>query len=62
MNVALQVLGASQSLVNVKVTVVVPPQAFGAPVLLLLNMVLHPPVAETEASQVANLVSICACV
>jgi hypothetical protein len=40
----------------VKVTVVVPPQAAGAPVLLLVNTPLHPPLAVAVASQVLNWV------
>lgn len=61
-NVAEQVFGASQSLVTVNVTVVVPPQANGAPVLLLVNTGLQPPVAETVANQMANLELMAACV
>lgn len=60
--VALQVFGLSQPLVTVKVTVVVPPQAFGAPVLLLVTEVLQPPVTVTVVSQVLNLLSIADCV
>ena len=58
-NVAEQVLLASHELVTVKVTVLVPPtQAKGAPLLLLVIKVLHPPVTETVASQLVNAVSI----
>ena len=60
--VALQVFGLSQPLVTVKVTVVVPPQAFGAPVSLLVTEVLQPPVTVTVVSQVLNLLSIADCV
>lgn len=55
---ALQVLGASQLLVAVKVTVVDPPQALGAPPLLLLMVTLHPPVLLTEFNQLENFVLI----
>ena len=51
--VALQVLGLSQELVTVKVTVLEPPQANGAPVLLLDKAALHPPVKLAVVSQVA---------
>lgn len=56
--VRVQVTGAWQSLVTVKVTVDVPPQAEGAPVLLLVKTALQPPVAVAEASQVAYSESI----
>ncbi len=49
-----QVFGGSQLLEAVNVTVVEPPQAGGAPALLLLTDTLHPPVVLTLASQVAN--------
>ena len=52
-NVALQVLGGSQELVTVKTTVLLPPQAAGAPVLLLDKDALHPPVKLAVANQVA---------
>ena len=55
---AVQVLGGSQPLVAVKVTVVEPPQGDGAPVLLLLKEVLQPPVALAVASQAVNAASI----
>ena len=58
--VALHVLGTSQELVTVKVTVLLPPQKLGAPLLSLLMVALHPPLKLTVFSQVANLVSICA--
>lgn len=52
--VAEQVLvSGAQVLVYVKVTVFEPPQASGAPVLLLVKAPLQPPLAETEASQFA---------
>lgn len=60
--VRVQVTGGWQSLVTVKVTVEVPPQAAGAPVLLLVRTALQPPVDEAVASQVAYFVSISACV
>ena len=59
---ATQVLVVSQSEVTVNVTEVVPPQANGAPVLLFVNIGLHPPVSETEASQLLNFVFMVACV
>jgi hypothetical protein len=46
----------------VKVTVVEPPQAEGAPVLLFVNTPLQPPVPETVASQLAKAVFTAACV
>jgi hypothetical protein len=58
--VAEQVTGASQELVTVKTTVVDPPQAFGAPVLLLLKVALHPPLVLTVFNQALNLLSIAA--
>lgn len=48
------VVKGAQVLVYVKVTVVEPPQAAGAPVLLLVNTPLQPPLAEAVANQVAN--------
>ena len=44
------------------VTVVEPPQAEGAPVLLLVSTPLQPPVLEAVANQVANAASTAACV
>jgi hypothetical protein len=50
-NVALQVLGASQELVTVNVTVLEPPHLSGAPVLLLVTGPRsHPPPAVAVAS------------
>jgi hypothetical protein len=46
----------------VKVTVVEPPHAEGAPVLLFVRTPLQPPLAEAVASQVAKAWSTCACV
>jgi hypothetical protein len=46
----------------VKVTVVEPPQADGAPVLLLVKTPLQPPLAEAVASQVAKAEFTAACV
>jgi hypothetical protein len=51
--VAEQVFSVSQSLVTVHVTIVNPPHAGGAPALLLVNMVLHPPVKVVVASQLS---------
>ena len=56
MNVAVHVFGFSHKLVAVNTTVTEPPHAAGAPVLLLLIVVPQPPVEETVASQVLNLV------
>jgi hypothetical protein len=53
-----QVTGASQSLVTVKVTVEVPPQALGVPGLLFVNTALQPPLAVAVASQAAYFVLI----
>ncbi len=58
--VRVQVTGASQSLVTVKVTVEVPPQAFGVPGLLFVNTRLQPPLAVAVANQAAYFVLICA--
>ena len=44
-----------------KVTVVEPPQAAGAPVLSLVNTPLQPPLADAVANQVAKAVLIAAC-
>ena len=52
-------LGA-QLFVYVKVTVVEPPQAEGAPVLLFVNTPLQPPLAEAVANQVEKAVLIAA--
>lgn len=57
-NVAVQDLGTSQSLVTVNVTVFDPPHSFGAPLLLLLTTGLHPPVIKTPFNQLLNLVLI----
>lgn len=61
-NVAVHVCVALQSLVTVNVTVLLPPHAEGAPVLLLLNTGLHPPDMDVEASQSAYFASITDCV
>ena len=61
-NVALHVFGPSQSEVTVKVTVVVPPQWFGAVPPELVSTPLQPPVKEAVVFQVANLLSIADCV
>jgi hypothetical protein len=52
----------AQLLVYVNVTVVVPPQALGAPVLLLLRAPLHPPLELAVASQAANSALTAVCV
>jgi hypothetical protein len=49
--VAVQVFTPSQVLVTVHITVFDPPQASGAPVLLLVSTPLHPPVKVVDASQ-----------
>ena len=51
-----------QELVSVNVTIVLPPQAEGAPVLLLLKVALQPPLVLAVASQVANSVFTEVCV
>jgi hypothetical protein len=48
--------------VYVNVTVVEPPQADGAPVLLFVNELLQPPLADAVANHAAKAVFICACV
>ena len=45
-----------------KVTVVAPPQADGAPVLLFVNTPLQPPLADAVANQALKAVFTCACV
>jgi hypothetical protein len=61
-NVAVHVLGPSQELVTVNVTVAVPPQAGGAPLLLFEMAALHPPLKVAVANHAANFASIAACV
>ena len=62
-NVAWQVVvNGAQVLVYVKVTVVEPPQADGAPVLLFVNTPLQPPVPLAVANQVEKAVFTAACV
>jgi hypothetical protein len=62
-NVAWQVVDVgAQLLVYVNVTVVLPPHADGAPVLLLVNAPLHPPVPLTVPSQVLKAAFTAACV
>ena len=61
-NVAEHVLLGSHELVTVNVTVAVPPQAEGAPVLLFEMVALQPPENVAVASHVANLELIAACV
>ena len=55
--VAVQVFGASQSEVTVKVAVATPPQAEGAAGLLLESTPLQPPVKEAVVFQALNLES-----
>lgn len=62
MNVAKQVRGDSQVLVTVKVTEATPPQANGAPVLLLDKDALQPPVKLTVANHALNLELMADCV
>lgn len=61
-NVRVQVTGTWQALVTVNVTVELPPQALGAPGLLFVSVILQPPEATAEASHVAYLASMAACV
>jgi hypothetical protein len=62
-NVAVQVVvNGAQLLVYVNVTVVEPPQAGGAPVLLFVSTPLQPPLADAVASHVAKAVFTAACV
>lgn len=61
-NVLTHVTGASQLLVAVNVTVATPPHLSGAPELLLVRTVPHPPVAMALASQVLYLLLIVVCV
>lgn len=62
-NVAWQVVvNGAQVLVYVNVTVVEPPQADGAPVLLLVNTPLQPPVPVAVANHVAKALFTAACV
>ena len=61
-NVRVQSIVVPQLFVAVKVTVTEPPQALGAPVLLLLNTVLQPPLTVADANQALNFMSISACV
>ena len=49
------VLGASQSDVTVNVTVAEPPQAFGAPVLLLVKTGLQPPLVIMKSAILKNV-------
>ena len=51
--VAVQVAKDWQSPVALKVTVLLPPQRSGAPMLLFVMTVLQPPEADTEASQLS---------
>jgi hypothetical protein len=61
--VAVQVVvNGKQLLVYVKVTTVLPPQLDGAPILSLVNMPPHPPLALAEFSQATNCALIAACV
>ena len=53
MNVALQVLFASQVLVTVNTTVAMPPHANGAPGLLFDNSALQPPFVLVVANHAA---------
>ena len=63
MNVAWQVVvNGAQVLVYVKVTVLEPPQAGGAPVLLLDRIPLQPPLADAVANHALKAVFTCACV
>lgn len=57
-----KVVNGAQLLLYVNVTVVVPPQASGAPALLLVSIPLHPPDAEAVANHVVNAASTAVCV
>ena len=60
-NVAWQVVvSGAQLLVQVNVTVVAPPHADGAPVLLFVNTPLHPPLADAVANHALKAVFTCA--
>ena len=61
-NTAEQVSFAWQLEVTVQVTVVEPPQAGGAPVLLFDILALHPPEVLAVASQLVKAVLMAACV
>jgi hypothetical protein len=62
-NVALQVLGASQELVTVNVTVLLPPHLLGAdPPLLVTVPRPHPPDACAVASHAVYAAATCSCV
>lgn len=61
-NVFVMFTGAAQLLVAVNVTSLLPPHAKGAPVLLFDSTTPHPPVVVAEASHVAYLASMAACV
>jgi hypothetical protein len=62
LNVELHVFAGSQFEVTVKTTVLLPPHASGAPLLLLVITGLQPPLTDAVANQVANLESIVDCV
>ena len=61
-NTAEQVLFASQLEVTVQVTVVAPPHAGGAPVLLLVIAASQPPLKEAVFNQAVKAVLIAVCV
>ena len=62
-NVAWQVVvNGAQLLVYVNVTVVEPPQADGAPVLLFVNTPLQPPLPDAVANHELKAEFTCACV
>ncbi len=61
-NVALAVTLDAHDDVAVHVTVVVPPQADGAAVLLLVTVTLHPPLFVAVANQLAYAASTAPCV
>ena len=60
--VALAVTLDAHDEVAVHVTVVVPPHADGAPVLLLVTVTLHPPLFVAPLNQVLYAASTCPCV
>ncbi len=55
-------LVGGHELVYVNVTVVEPPQLFGAPWLLLDKLPLHPPLEVADASQLVNAAFTATCV
>jgi hypothetical protein len=61
-NVALQLTGPSQVLVTVNITVFIPPQDPGAPLLLFDSVALQPPLVLTVANHALKEASMAPCV